>query len=51
VRYASRLLARSPLLTATAILSIGIGANTAIFTAANAHFSRQRPACGESSGL
>jgi putative ABC transport system permease protein len=38
VRYACRLLARSPLFTATAILSlsIGIGANTAIFTAANA---------------
>ncbi|HYN09938.1 MAG TPA: hypothetical protein VES67_21320 [Vicinamibacterales bacterium] len=38
VRYGSRLLARSPLFTATAILSlsIGIGANTAIFNAANA---------------
>ncbi len=38
VRYASRLLLRSPLFTATAILSLslGIGANTAIFTAANA---------------
>jgi len=38
VRYACRLLARSPLFTTTAILSlsIGIGANTAIFTAANA---------------
>ncbi|MGE5834742.1 MAG: ABC transporter permease [Acidobacteriota bacterium] len=38
VRYACRLLARSPLFTTIAILSlsIGIGANTAIFTAANA---------------
>lgn len=38
VRYAVRLLARAPLFTLTAVasLAIGIGANTAIFTAANA---------------
>ena len=38
IRHATRLLARSPRFTATAILSlsIGIGANTTIFTAANA---------------
>jgi hypothetical protein len=38
VRYAARLLRRSPLFTLTAALSlaVGIGANTTIFTAANA---------------
>ncbi|HUF48185.1 MAG TPA: ABC transporter permease, partial [Vicinamibacterales bacterium] len=38
LRHAARLLARSPLYTATAILSlaVGLGANTAIFTTANA---------------
>ena len=38
VRHAFRLLGRSPLFTATAVLSlaIGIGANSAIFTTANA---------------
>ena len=38
MKYAARLIARSPLFAATAILSlaIGIGANTAIFTVANA---------------
>ena len=38
LRLAARLLVRSPLYTATAVLSlaVGIGANTAIFTAANA---------------
>jgi predicted permease len=38
VRYAVRLLLRAPLFTLTAVLSlaVGIGANTAIFTAANA---------------
>ena len=40
MRHAWRLLLRTPLFTATAILSlaVGIGANTAIFTAANAIF-------------
>ena len=38
VRYAARVLARSPLFTLTAVLSlaIGLGANTTIFTIANA---------------
>jgi hypothetical protein len=38
VRYATRVLRRSPLFTATAGLSlaIGIGATTAVFTVANA---------------
>ena len=38
VRYAARLLRRNPLFTLTAALSlaIGIGANTTIFTVANA---------------
>ena len=40
MRHAWRLLSRTPVFTATAILSlaVGIGANTAIFTAANAIF-------------
>src|SRR5690349_12629771 len=40
VRHAARMLAATPVFTITAIasLAIGIGANTAIFTAANAIF-------------
>jgi glycerol-3-phosphate dehydrogenase len=38
VRHAARLIARTPMFAVTAVLSlaIGIGANTAIFTVANA---------------
>jgi len=53
LRYGLRLLARSPLFTATAVLSlaIGIGANTAIFAPASALLLRPMPGVREASRL
>jgi predicted permease len=53
VRYGVRLLARSPLFTATAVLSlaIGIGANTTIFSVASALLLRPLPGLAEPSRL
>src|SRR5215510_1165738 len=53
VRYGVRLLARSPLFTATAVLSlaIGIGANTTIFSVASALLLRPLPGIAEPSRL
>jgi len=53
VRYSARLLRRSPLFTVTAALSlaIGIGANTAIFSAATALLFRPLPALADPARL
>ncbi len=53
VRHAVRLLARSPLFALTAILSlaVGIGANTAIFTTANALLLAPTPAVRDADRL
>ena len=53
LRYAARVLRRSPLFTATATLSlaIGIGASTSIFTIMNALLLRAAPGVAEPAGL
>lgn len=53
LRYATRVLRRSPLFTATATLSlaIGIGASTSIFTVMNALLLRVAPGVAEPAGL
>ncbi len=53
LRYAVRQLARAPGFTAVAALTlaIGIGANTALFSLANAIFARPLPEVGRPSGI